>query len=149
MAPVRKLPIVSTALVVDAGAAADPADAYGVAQLTAQLLLEGTHERNGDAVSEQFERWGAAVSASADWDAAVMSMTVLAPQLEDAMALFAEVLLEPAFPERELSRLKSERLADLLQLRTEPRGLADVMFARFVYDARSRYSHPGRATRRR
>jgi zinc protease len=142
VAPVHKLPIVSIALVVDAGAAADPVDAYGAAQLTAGLLLEGTRKRNGDAVSEQFERWGAAVGASADWDAAVLSMTVLAPHLDDAMALFAEVLLEPAFPERELSRLKSERLADLLQLRTEPRGLADEMFTRFVYDPSSRYAHP-------
>lgn len=142
VAPVHKLPIVSIALVVDAGAAADPVDAYGAAQLTAGLLLEGTRRRNGDAVSEQFERWGAAVGASADWDAAVLSMTVLAPHLDDAMALFAEVLLEPAFPERELSRLKSERLADLLQLRTEPRGLADEMFTRFVYDPSSRYAHP-------
>jgi zinc protease len=141
IAPVHKLPIVSIALVTDAGAAADPMDAYGVAQLTARLLLEGTLERNGDAVSEQFERLGAAVGASADWDAAMLSMTVLAPHLDDAMALFAEVLLEPAFPERELSRLKAERLADLLQLRTEPRGLADEMFTRFVYDQSSRYAH--------
>lgn len=142
VAPVHKLPIVSIALVTDAGAAADPVDAYGVAQLTARLLLEGTLERNGDVVSEQFERLGAAVGASADWDAAMLSMTVLAPHLDDAMALFAEVLLEPAFPERELSRLKAERLADLLQLRTEPRGLADEMFTRFVYDQSSRYAHP-------
>jgi len=142
VAPVHKLPIISTALVVDAGVAADPVDAYGVAQLTAGLLLEGTRTRNGDEVSEQFERWGAAVGASADWDAAVLSMTVLAPHLDDAMALFAEVLLEPAFPERELSRLKAERLSDLLQLRTEPRGLADEMFTRFVYDPSSRYAHP-------
>lgn len=142
VAPVHKLPIVSIALVTDAGAAADPVDAYGVAQLTARLLLEGSLERNGDVVSEQFERLGAAVGASADWDAAMLSMTVLAPHLDDAMALFAEVLLEPAFPERELSRLKAERLADLLQLRTEPRGLADEMFTRFVYDQSSRYAHP-------
>ncbi len=140
VAPVRKLPIVSATLVVDAGAAADSADAYGVAQLTARTLLEGTRKRNGDAVSEQFERWGAAVGASADWDAAVLSMTVLAPHLDAALALFSEVLLEPAFPERELSRVKAERLAELLQLRTEPRGLADEMFTSFVYDRSSRYA---------
>ena len=142
VAPVHKLPIVSAAIVVDAGAAAESFGAEGVAQLTARMLLEGTRKRSGDIVGEQFERWGAAVGATADWDAAMLSMTVLAPNLEDAMALFAEVLLEPAFPDRELSRIKSERLADLLQLRTEPRGLADEMFTRFVYDASSRYARP-------
>jgi zinc protease len=142
VAPVRKLPIVSAVLVVDAGAASEPANAHGVAELTARMLLEGTRKRNGDALSEQFERWGAAVGASADWDSAMLSMTVLVPHLEDAMSLLAEVLLEPAFPERELARIKAERLADLLQLRTEPRGLADEMFTRFVYDKSSRYASP-------
>ncbi|MBK5187860.1 MAG: insulinase family protein, partial [Gemmatimonadaceae bacterium] len=135
-------PIVSAVLVADAGAASEPAGADGVAQLAARMLLEGTRRRNGDALSEQFERWGAAVGSSADWDAAMLSMTVLAPRLDDAMALFAEVLLEPAFPERELARIKAERLADLLQLRTEPRWLADEMFTRFVYDKASRYARP-------
>ena len=142
VAPVRKLPIVSAVVTVDAGAASEPAGAYGVAQLTAQMLLEGTRSRSGDSLGEQFERWGAAVGASADWDAAMLSMTVLAPRLEEAMSLFAEVLLEPAFPERELARIKAERLADLLQLRTEPRGLADEMFTRFVYAESSRYASP-------
>ncbi|MEP7066211.1 MAG: pitrilysin family protein [Gemmatimonadota bacterium] len=142
VAPVRKLPIVSAVLVVDAGAASEPEGANGVAQLTARMLLEGTRKRNGDDLSEQFERLGAAVGASADWDAAMLSMTVLAPHLDAAMSLFGEVVLEPAFPERELGRIKAERLADLLQLRTEPRGLADEMFTRFVYDKSSRYASP-------
>jgi zinc protease len=142
VAPVRKLPIVSAVLVADAGAASEPAGTEGVAQLTARMLLEGTRKRSGDVLSEQFERWGAAVGAFADWDAATLSMTVLAPRLDEAMSLFAEVLLEPAFPERELARIKAERLADLLQLRTEPRGLADEMFTRFVYDKSSRYASP-------
>jgi zinc protease len=142
VAPVHKLPIVSVALVADAGASSESPGADGVAQLTARALTEGTRRRNGDALGEQFERWGAAMGAAADWDAAVVAMTVLVPRLDEAMALFAEVVLEPVFPERELARLKAERLADLLQLQTEPRGLADEMFSRFVYRATSRYARP-------
>lgn len=146
VAPVHKLPIVSAALVADAGACSEPAGTDGIAQLTARALMEGTRRRTGDALGEQFERWGATVGSSADWDAAVMSMTVLAPRLDDVMALFAEVVMEPLFPERELARLKAERLADLLQLQTEPRGLADEMFSHFVYDAASRYARPEHGT---
>jgi zinc protease len=58
------------------------------------------------------------------------------------MALVAEVVLEPVFPERELERLKAERLAEILQRRAEPRGLADDMFARFAYASDSRYALP-------
>ena len=57
-------------------------------------------------------------------------------------SLLGEVLRSPAFPEREVERLKGERLAELLQLRAEPRGLADEMFERFLYEPASRYSRP-------
>jgi zinc protease len=140
--PVRKLPVVTLSLVMDAGAVAEPAGEEGIARLTARVLLEGTKGRSGDALTESLERLGASLDADAEWDSSSLSMTVLASRLSDAMALVAEVVLEPAFPDRELERLKAERLAEILQRRAEPRGLADDMFARFVYASNSRYAVP-------
>lgn len=142
VAPVRKLPLVTLTLVTDAGAGVEERGRDGVANLTALALLEGTAVRDGNALAEQLEGLGASISAAADWDAAVISLTVMSNRLDDALPLLGEVLLQPAFPEREVQRLKAERLAELLQLRTEPRGLADEMFARFAYEAASRYALP-------
>ena len=142
VAPVRVLPVVTALLVTDAGASAEPAGREGIANLTARGLLEGTAHRDGNALTEAFERLGASVASGADWDVASLGMTVLRPRLTEALSLFGEVVLEPVFPAREIARLRAERLADLLQLRTEPRGLADEMFSRFVYDPRSRYARP-------
>ena len=142
VAPVRMLPVVTALLLVDAGASAEPGAQDGVANLTARGLLEGTMRRDGNALTEQFERLGAGVFAGADWDTANAGMTVLRAHLEPALALLGELVLEPSFPERDIARLRAERLADLLQMRTEPRGLADEMFARFVYDPVSRYARP-------
>ena len=61
-------------------------------------------------------------------------------QADDAIAVLAEVLRAPSFPENELERLRHERLADLAQLRAEPRGLADMYFSQLVYDGTSRFS---------
>lgn len=132
----------TVSLVADGGAVAEPAGQEGVARLTARALLEGTRGRTGDALSESLERLGASLEADAEWDSGSLSMTVLASRLSDAMALVAEIVLDPALPERELERLKAERLAEILQRRTEPRGLADDMFARFVYASNSRYAIP-------
>ena len=140
--PVKKLPVITVSLVADAGAVTEPAGQDGVARLTARALLEGTRSRTGDALTERLERLGAAVDADADWDSSALTMTVLTSRLSDAMALVAEVVLEPAFPERELERLKAERLAEILQRRAEPRGLADEMFSRFLYADDSRYALP-------
>ena len=41
----------------------------------------------------------------------------------------------PAFAPREVERLKEERLAELLELKSEPRGLADERFASFAVPA--------------
>ena len=140
--PVRKLPLVTVSLVIDAGAVAETPGQDGVAKLTARALLEGTRARTGDALTEGLERLGASLEGDAEWDSSALSMTVLSSRLSEAMALAAEVVLEPAFPERELERLKAERLSEILQLRAEPRGLADDMFARFAYSSDSRYALP-------
>ena len=142
VAPVRKLPVVTALLLVDAGASTEPAGRDGVANLTARGLLEGTMRRGGNELTERFERLGAGVFAGADWDSADVGVTVLKAHLDAALSLVGELVLEPSFPERDVSRLRAERLADLLQMRTEPRGLADEMFARFVYDPLSRYARP-------
>jgi zinc protease len=142
VAPVRKLPIATVVALIDAGAVTDASGQEGVARLASSLLLEGTLTNSGGELSERFERLGASVVASADWDGAAVTLTALTDHLAPAMALLAEVLRTPAFPEREVERLKAERLAELLQLRAEPRGLADEMFTRALYAPDSRFARP-------
>jgi len=142
VAPVSKLPIATVVALVDAGAAADPHGREGIALLTAQALAEGTEQRDGAELAARFERLGTALDASADWDSAALRITVTSERLPAALALLAEVLRVPSFPEREVERLRQERLAELLQQRAEPRGLADDMFGKFVYAPASRYALP-------
>lgn len=140
VAPVHKLPVVTVLAVVEAGAVNEPAAREGVAQLTALALAEG--RAGGDAVelADRFEMLGAAFDASAGWDVTVARVTTTTGQLPAALELFGRALMAPGFPEREIERLKAERLSDLLQRRMEPRGLADDMFVRVLYDPASRYS---------
>ena len=113
VAPVAKLPLVSITAVVDAGASVEQEGRDGVAALTAQLLLEGAAGLDGAALTERFERIGTSVDAHADWDAATVSLTVLAEWLPDALTLVRDLLRAPEFPDREVARLKDERLAEL------------------------------------
>ena len=142
VAPVAKLPVVTVAILVDAGAVCDPSGREGTAQLVAKLLLEGTERSDGAELTERFERLGASIDAQADWDAAAITLTALSEHLPAAFDLLGEVLRTPAFRVREVERLKAERIAELLQLRAEPRGLADELFSRFIYSPSSRYARP-------
>lgn len=142
VAPVRRLPVCALSVVVDAGAELDPPGLEGCAGLTARAMEEGTHQYQGLEFTERLERIGAALSATADWDSASFSMPVMAERLPAALDLLAGVIREPAFPPGELERLREERLSEIAQIRSEPRGLASETFSRVVYDAGSRYAVP-------
>ena len=148
VAPMHALPIVTVTIAFDGGAMTEPNAQDGVASLTARALLEGTTRLGATELSEHLERLGATVAADADWDAAVVSVTVLRSRLEAALELLAEIVRTPAFPEKDVERLKMERLAEIMQSRAEPRGLADEVFARATYGAGSRYARTQRGTAR-
>jgi len=146
VAPVSKLPVVTVLALVDAGAATDPRGEEGVALLAARALAEGTERSDGGQLAERFERLGTALDTDAEWDTATARITVTSDRAAAALALLAEVIRTPSFPDREVERLKQERLAELLQQQAEPRGLADDMFGRFAYAADSRYALPDGGT---
>ena len=142
VAPVEKLPLVTVLVVVDTGSSDDSPGKEGIARLTAKALLEGSRNYDGAELAEKFEQLGTSLESGADWDSTFIKITVLSEQLDAALRLLGEVLTTPVFPEREVERLKAERLAEILQIETEPRALADERFESFLYAEESRYSRP-------
>ena len=137
-----RLPLVTVVALIDAGASRDAKEAEGSAALTAHALGEGTQRLDGADLAEQFELLGTGLDETSGWDGATVRFTVTPARLGAAIALLGEVLTTPAFRERDVERLKAERLAELLQLQVEPRGLADAKFAEFLYVMGSRYATP-------
>lgn len=148
IASLPKVPLVTVTVVLHrAGADRDPAGREGLAQLTAAMLLEGTSTMDAAALAEQFEALGSSVTASADWDATVISFSVQPARMDNAVSALRDVLRAPAFPEQELLRLRAEHRADRMQLVADPRALANAAFAWSCYDQRSRYRRPLDGTR--
>ena len=141
-APVKKLPLATVLVIIDAGSVNEPRGKEGIAALTAAGLLEGTSRLDGAELAEKFEQLGTSLESGADWDSAFVKITTMSDKLEEATQLLGEVISSPVFPEREIERLKAERLAEILQLESEPRGLADEKFSEFLYSPESRYSRP-------
>ena len=140
IAPVKRLPLVTIRFVVDVGARLEPRSQAGLATLTAAAMAEGTTRLDAAALADEFERLGGSLSSYATWDATHVRTTVLSTRLRNALSLLAEVLREPSFVPREVHRLKEERLAELLELKSEPRGLADERFTSSLYRSDSRLS---------
>jgi zinc protease len=141
IAPVRRLPLTTIRFVLDVGARQEERAHAGVASLTAASLAEGTERLSASALAQEFERLGGALSSYATWDASHVRTTVLSDRLERALPLLTEVVRSPAFAQGNRTS-EDERLAELLELKSEPRGLADERFASSLYNHSSRLSAP-------
>jgi zinc protease len=142
VAPMPRLPLVTVLALVDAGASCDAAGREGASSLTIGALAEGTTRLDGATLTEKFESLGTGLSSSSDWDDATAHIAVTPDRLETAIALLGEVLTTPAFAQKDVERLKAERLAELMQQQVEPRGLADDRFAEYLFVPGSRYALP-------
>jgi zinc protease len=140
--PLRRLPVATALLMSDAGAECDSLATAGTGSLTVDAQTEGTTERSGADLAEAFEQLGGSLDTAATWAHSEVSTTVMTGRFGGALSLLAEVIRSPSFPESEVTRLREERMSELLQQRTEPRGLADDMFARVCFATGSRYATP-------
>jgi zinc protease len=129
----RDLPVVDVRLVVRTGAASDEPHLAGRAFLTAALLEEGTTTRDAFTIADTAELLGASLASRASWDHCSAALHVLEPRLADALELLADIVIRPAFPEREIERKRAERLAGIAQECAEPRTLASQTFARMLF----------------
>ena len=60
-------------------------------------------------------------------------------RLDEALPLLADVVQRPTFPEKEVERLRQERLTSLLQARDDASSIAAMAFARIVFGPDHRY----------
>lgn len=140
VAPVHDHPVVTVLAVTEAGATQDPAGKHGLAVLCGRALAEGTATMSALELAERVELLGTTLDTGADWDSSIVQLTALSERTSDAIAVLAEVLRTPSFPQPEVTRLVEERLSDLAQIRAQPRGLADVALNRLLYAIESRFA---------
>ncbi len=134
--------LVSATLLLRNGAVTEPPEHGGATVLAARALSEGTDRYDAVALTEAAERLGASLHAEANWDAFSAGVDVPASRLAPALELLAEMAGRPAFPAREVERLRDERLNDLLQARADPRRRVEEAFAATIYSGASPYHRP-------
>jgi zinc protease len=128
--------------VLDAGAGNEIEGQYGLANLAAQSLLEGTTRHKGASFINAVEILGAQIGAGAGWDTFRVNLTAPIHRMEAAMELLAEAALQPEFPTKDVERLKEERLGSILQEYSTPSARAEIAFDKLAYTPDSAYYRP-------
>jgi zinc protease len=135
----HELPVVAFNLVLQSGSANDPLAAPGIASMTADVLDEGTSTRDALKISDELESIGANLGVNSGTDGSFVSLRTLAKHLDRALAVYADVITDPVFPQKEFDRLKGQRLAAILQQKDQPTTIASNAFAHILYTANHPY----------
>jgi zinc protease len=136
------IPTVQFSLLLDAGFAADQFARPGTAKLAMEMLTEGTRKRTALEVSEELALLGANLGAGCSLDTASVSLNALLKNLDASLDLYADVVLNPSFPEADFLRLQKQRLAGIQREKTEPVTMALRVFPQLLYGPRHAYGNP-------
>ncbi len=123
--PNDETPTVTVRAVFQVGQRDEPPGKAGLTSLMASLMGEATQQRSAAEFSEALGRLGASISVSPGEYETTVTLNTLAKNLDEAMPLMMERILQPAFTEQDFNRVKQQTLEGLQQQRKTPEGLAN------------------------
>jgi len=138
----HSIPQVQLTLLVDAGYAADQFAAPGTASLALDMLDEGTTRRTALQISDTLSQLGAQLFTSSQLDVSRVALSSLKENLDPALDIFADVVLNPSFPQADFQRQQRQRLARIQREKVQPVQMALRVFPQLLYGANHAYGNP-------
>ena len=139
----ENLPVTDVTLRFDFGDANEPEEELGIASTAFGQLTSGTETLDAEAVSVEIERLGGYVSAGVGSTTSDVSTGGLTENLPELLALVADLLQHPTFPQDRLDISKGQRIAGIKRSLTDPNSVAGIALEEQLYGA----DHPfGRRT---
>lgn len=140
------VPTVVMNLMFDAGYNTDYLSSPGTAELAMDLLDEGTKEMNSLQINEKLQLLGASLYTFSSQDNSNVYLNTLKQSLNASIDLFADVVLNPAFPEKEFERLKNEQINSIKKEKSQPITMALRVMNKYLYGEGHPYSNPRTGT---
>ena len=127
------VPKVNISLMVKTGNVHEAADQVWLADLTGNLMKEGTATMNFTAISKKVASMGGEISVNVGADQTTISGSVLSEFAGDLIAILGDVAMNPAFPASEIERLKNDLKRQLAVQKTRPQAQASEKFFKIIY----------------
>ncbi|HSU66656.1 MAG TPA: pitrilysin family protein [Tepidisphaeraceae bacterium] len=136
------IPVVDATMLFDAGYAADQNINAGTSSLTMTVMRDGTKSRDALQISNDMLRLGAQLTTASTLDASNVTLSAIKPRLDDSLALFADVILNPSFPAADFEREKKLQLARIEQEKSQPMSMALRVLPALEYGKGHAYGNP-------
>ncbi len=137
-----ELPKVAVSLTTRAGSVADPNAKAGLAAMTNRVMRRGTQTRNAIQIDETLGNLGTGLAGSVGKESALLNLEVLKRNLNDSLAIMADVALKPSFPADEFDRTKKQALDGLAQAANNPNAIANRVSFMLAFGADHPYGQP-------
>ena len=135
-------PVVNFSLLVDSGYAADPSSSPGTASFSQRMLEEGTPTRDSLKIGEELESLSANFNAGANLDWAFVNLNTLTLTMDKALDIYGDLILHPAYPQKEFARLQQDRIATIRREKVQPQAMALRVVPQLLYGKGHPYSLP-------
>lgn len=138
----HETPVVNFNLQLDAGYAADQGGLAGASGVAMKMVLEGTKRRTSLQISDETANLGANLSAGSNLDMSSVSLSALKMNLDASLDLFADVVLNPVFPEADFKRVQAQQIAAIQREKVQPVALAQRVLPGLLYGKGHAYGNP-------
>lgn len=128
-----QVPKATISLVVRSGNVDENKTQVFLADLTGDLMQEGTTTRSAEQVANEAASMGGQVFIGVGLDQTTIQGDALLEFVPRMIALVADVVRNPRFPESELNRLKNDQLRNISIQRSQPQTQALEEFRRIMY----------------
>ncbi|HEY5087237.1 MAG TPA: pitrilysin family protein [Gemmatimonadaceae bacterium] len=118
-------PVVSVVAIVDVPTRLEPAGKTGITSVLGSMLSEGTTSMTADQLADAFADLGNRVSPTGFY--------TITGNVDRSIALMADQLMHPSFPDTALARVKANEVAALTRAKESPYYLAGMAFRNVVY----------------
>lgn len=129
----NKVPLVTVRAILRGGALAETPDNSGISTLMTRLLQKGTAKRSAEQIALEIENLGGAIDSNSGNNSISVSVEVLSSDVNKAVELLSDVLLNPSFPEDEVQKEKQRQLADLQLQQDQPMSVAMIALRKNLF----------------
>lgn len=126
--------LVSMTFVSAGGVLVEDESTNGLGTLTAQLSVKGAGERTANDIAEFFDEAGGQIAAQCGNNTFYWRASVLDDRFAQAVAVLADIVQQPTFPEEELDILRPEAIAAARQLDENVLAEGQSFFRRKFFD---------------
>ena len=138
----NEIPTTSLLLTLNGGHRLDAYDPSksGLASLTAGMLNESTEKYSSEDIQEELRKLGSSIYVSSDEDGTYMSINTLNKYIDETLQLAEEILLHPAFKQKDFDRIYKQQLESIKAGQEDPSSIADDIYYQLIYGENHIYS---------